>query len=116
MDVVKRLVFVFLVACGGTVSAGGDAAVTSDAAPDVALEDASTLEAAPPVDAFADVAAPDAEAFGANCVIDDASYVCMPGSSWAWGDAATRCFNEACPLGMTCFLISGLDAGVGVCE
>lgn len=93
-----------LVACGGTTGDPGDAQTPIDASADVVAvaPDAGAVDSGPDVDE-------------ATCRIDGIDYVCSPGTTWTWGDAATECFGQPCPLGEPCSLIYG-DSGVGVCE
>lgn len=101
MNLVKRLVFVLLVACGGTTSPGDDASVTQDAASEL------------PTVSGGDGAA-DSVVFASSCVTDAGTFTCDAGNGWAWGDEGTSC-GEPCPVGSSCYTL-GAGSSSGVCE
>lgn len=102
MNGVKAVLFLFLAACGGTVSTGNDAAATPDAADEL-----------PSVSGGGDGSAADA-AIATSCVTDAGAFAC-DAKAWAWGDAGALCSDMPCPIGAGCYTL-GAGSQSGVCE
>lgn len=103
MKLVKRLFFVMLVACGGTVSPNDDSGAAQDAASE--LPSVSGGDAAGDVEASVET----------KCIVEAGALACDAGKGWAWGDVGIGCSDEPCPVGAACYTI-GAGSQSGACE